>query len=315
MSNLRWGVYPSRMGDVLLRQIEGVTINTGQTKSEPIPGGALDRSAIITALAEPTVRFRTGDLDGLWASSAKVDLQVGHRVDTVNATTTAATLLQFQRRVDGAGFNSGATVHYQITSTKGFAYVDELVAEQDSQEGAMVDVAYAALSTDGLVSPLSIAQDSAGLTSSPLYSGTWFLGPVMVGTVGSATALEGITRVRVRPGIEYRVKRSDGAVYGNVGMIHSRKPEVFFRVENVDEFYSRIAAFFGASIPTVAFYLQKGAGNSTRVPRATASHVRFVASSGEWSPDSFEVAGQDDVGVEIVFRPLTMTVACGVAIA
>lgn len=316
MSNLRYSIYVARIGDILLRQIDSVSVRTQQTKTEVVLGGAVDRSAIITAIAEPTLDFRTGDLDTLLASEAKIDIQTGYRVDTVNVTTTAATLVQYQQRVDGGVFSASTTAHYQITSTKGFAAIEEIVAEQDSKEGAKAHVTYWALSTDGLVAPLSIAQTTSGLTSTPLFGGQFYLGPILFGAIGSGVKMTGVKRIRVRPGIEYRVKRSDGSVYGDIGSIHTRKPEIAFQVENVDEFYTRLTAFFGAGVPSnTAFYLQKGASNSTRVAYATTSHIRFVATTGEWSPDTIEVQESDDAGIEIIFRPLTLSVTCGVAIA
>lgn len=316
MANERYGIFPARVGDLLLRQIGYASISPGQTKTEKIVGGKLDRDAIITAFADPMIRFRSDDLDTLLAGATKIDFQVGYRYDTVNAPTTTSTMVQYQHRVDGGAFDTSNIAHYQITSNKGFAYIEEIRAEQDSRDGAIAEIALAALSNDGIAAPLSLAQTSSGLTSTPLYTGMFYLGPIMIGAIGAGVALEGVTSVRIRPGIEYRVKRSEGSAYARVGSIHTRKPEVAFRLENMNEYYTRLASFFGATVPSnTAFYLQKGLPSGVRVGYATTQHIRFVATAGEWSPDQVEVVENDDATVDIVFRPHTMTAATGVAIA
>ena len=320
MANERYSLYPSRFGDLLLRQLAGLEVLPNGTKSEPIPGGALDRGAVVTAFMEPVVRVRTIDFTGIFAGTPACSITTGYLADTTLGSPTAATLLQYQARNDGGTFKSGATDPINISSDKGFLYVEDISAEQDSTDGAMISLLYAAMSINGVNPPLVAAMASGGLTSTPTFNGIWYLGPVLIGTVGSGTAIDGLRRISIRPGIEFRAKRQDGGPYPVIGSIHSRKPEITFGFENAKQFYTRWPNIYGNLISgtstQLAFYLQKGADGGARVAAATTSHIRVLAALGDVSPDDFTVNGEDDAGFSVTMRPTTtLALTTGVAIA
>lgn len=318
MAETRQSLFPARLGDISLLQLDSVEISTNQTKAIKIPGGSIDPWAIITAYADPVVRLTTNDLDSLLGEQTpKVDLLNGYAVDTAAGTPTLSSLFQYQQRSDGGTFDASNN-DIAITSTKGFAYIEEISAMQDDPEGARATVQYAALSPTGQSSPLSIA-GAHTLVGTPTFNSAFFLGPVLVGTVGSGTKIEGITGVTVRPGIDYRVKRSSGAPYATIGSIHERRPEIRLKCADLGAVYTNLASFFGQAISgtstQIACYFQCGQHASTRVAYATTSHIRVLAATGEWSPDSYSVSGSDDVNAEIVIRPTSMSYARTVAIA
>lgn len=318
MGQERYGIYPARFGDLTLRQIHGVDVRSGNSKSEPIPGGSLDRGAVITAFAEPVITCRTVDMTSLFGGSPFVGVTGGYRVGVADAYSTNPTIVQFQRRLDGSAFSVTNGEHLVLTSPKGFLMLDELTAEQDSLIGAEASLSYYALSQDPTIAPLSLAPDTAGLTSTPAYSGLWYLGPAYVGTVGSVNQIYGVRRISIRPGIEYRTKRSDGGPWATHGSIHSRKPEISISIDKASEAYQKFPSLFGnlISANALTFFLQKGSPGGTRVAYSTAQHIKVIAAAGDATPDQFSVANEDDVTLEVVFRGTsTITLTTGQQIA
>jgi hypothetical protein len=314
----RYGIYPARFGDLVLRQIHAVEVRTGNSKSEPIPGGALDRGAVITAFAEPMISLRTTDLSGLFGGTPWLGVASGYRVGVADAYTTLGTLIQYQRRVDGSGFSQTNTEHLLLTSSKGFLALEELSADQDSLIGAEASVNYWCLSPDPVTPPLVIARDSGGLTSTPNFSGVWYLGPAYLGTVGSNNQIEGIKRVAIRPNLEYRSKRSDGGPWATHGGIHSRKSEISMTIDKASVAYESFSGMFGnlISANALTFFFQKGAPGGTRVGYSTASHIKVVATTGDATADQFSVTNEDDVSLEVTFRAtssLTLSAAQQIA--
>lgn len=319
-SNKRYGIYPSRVGDIVFRQLGEAIVMNNATKSEPVPGGALDRGGVVTAFMGPMARFRSTDFTGLFGGGTVVSITTGYVADTTLGSPTAATILQYQQRQDGGTFKSGNTDPLVITSNKGFLYIDEITAEQDSVEGAVVTMSYAMLSTDGITTPYTIAPASGGLTSTPTWNGIWYLGPVLIGTVGSGTIIDGLRSVTIKPAIEYRAKRQDGSPFPMLGSIHSRLAEISFGFENLEQLYTYWPTIYGQAVAgtgtQLAFYFQKGLAGGARTGFATAAHVRVLAALGGVDPDQISVTGNDDVGFTCTMRlTTTLALAHGVAIA
>lgn len=312
MAQERYGIFPARFGDLTLRQIHAVEVRTGNSKSEPIPGGAIDRGAVITAFAEPMITLRTTDLGGLFGGTPWLGISSGYRVGVADAYTTNPTIVQYQRRVDGSTFSQTDTEHLLLTSTKGWLGLDELTAEQDSLIGAEASVNYWCLAPDAVTPPLTIARDTGGLTSTPNFGGLWYLGPCYLGTVGSNNQIYGVKRVTVRPNLEYRPKRSDGGPWATHGAIHSRKSEIVLTIDKASEAYEKFSGMFGnlVSASALTCFFQKGSPGGTRIAYNTASHIKVVGSTGDNTVDQFSVTNEDDVSIDVTFRStaaLTLT--------
>lgn len=310
MPQERYGIFPARFGDIVLRQVHAVEVRTGNSKSEPIPGGAIDRAAIITAFAEPMITCRSTDMTGLFGGSPFVGVSSGYRVGVADAYSTNGTLIQYQRRVDGSTFSQTNTEHLLLTSNKGWLGLDEITAEQDSLIGAEASLNYWCLAPDPVTPPLTINRDVSGLTSTPNFNGLWYLGPCYLGTVGSNNQIYGVRRVSIKPNLEYRPKRSDGGPWATHGAIHSRKSEITLSIDKASEAYEKFSGLFGnlVSASALTVFLQKGSPGGTRIAYNTGSHIKIVGSAGDNTVDQFSVTNEDDVTIEVTYRATTALV-------
>ena len=320
----RFGLFPARIGDILFRQLGSASLSPANSTSEPVPGGALDRSAVITAFADPVSRLQTTDIQSILATAAvPISLTAGYAFDTVgtppgSGAPTASTLLQHQARLDGGTFDTAAN-HFTITSTKGYAHCEAITATQDDTNGVTADLSVWHLSADGIAVPATAAAN-ASLTSTPLFTALWYLGPVTLGVPGAGPVwLQSVQSVTIRPGIAYTVKRGDGHAFASIGSITRRMPEIRIRLHDAEEWYTKMSpALHGLALTgalRVNCYLQKGLHGGTRVPYATAEHMNIFAATGAEHPEDFSVSREDDLGIELLIRPTgTLALANNVAI-
>jgi|GEM_PF-2250387 len=306
----RYSIFAGRFGDLLVRNLSEQRIQSGSNKTEIIPGGLLDRTSVVNAFSDPMISCSTIDLDGLFAGTPAVSLTAGYAVNINAGSPTAATLIQMQKRADGAAFQaSGSAVHFAAQNNKGFLHVAEINAAQDSIEGVVAQLEYYALSTDGQLPAITGVTTSA-LTSTPIEGGgIWYLGPVYVGPVGGTQfQIRGVQSVRIKPGIQYAHKRGDGNIYPIVGSIISRKPEIKITMLDASDWYGVLSAplfagDYGAGTVGVNCYMQKGVHGGSRYGKGTNNHYRFSSVSGDKTTDEISVRGTEDGMFEVTFRP------------
>lgn len=297
----RYSIYPSRFGGLVLRDMTDFNWRSATNKSVVIPGGDLHPRAIVNCCADPMATFRTKDFTAL----GTVNVQTGYGVDT---ETTAATLLQFQNRVDGAAFaTANNSSHVVGTSNKGFLHCTEISAQQDDVQGAQLSMEYVLMSADGVTDPITWS-GSGDLTSTPSYVGIWYLGPVYIGTAGSSTSqVKGIQSVNIRTGIVFRAPRADGSVYPQNGSVYSIVPEIRIRTLDVYALTNFLTSPFGHAFanPSTSylFYFQKGIHGGSREPRASSVHYLVTATTGDDTTDSISVQQIDDAVSEVIIRP------------
>ncbi len=311
----RYSLYAANLGGLLLRDLYDYDFQSATKKSVVIPGGSLHPQAIVNCCADPRLSFSTKDFTGVFGGSPTVSMQAGYAINTGSEDPTSAALFQYQARVDGAAFAaSGTNSHTLGTSNKGFLYCTDITAQQDDERGAQIKLAYAPLSIDGLTDPVSFNTAST-LTSSPLYVGIAFLGPVVLGDPsGSFGSLRGVQSVSIKTGIDYRSPRADGCVFSINGSIHALIPEI--RITTKDPAYqSRILAnpFGRAFTAGTAFniYFRKGVHGAGRVANSAAEHFVVKAQTGDDTTDSISVRELDDATCEIIVRPSNQIIPSG----
>lgn len=299
MAANRYSVYPSSfvyaagVSTLDVSQIINHSVRTNSSHQEVIPGGNLDRSAVVLVSADPMITFRTGDL--------KTVLDVVTITAGLNATNGAT--IRYQRRIDGGTFAGGAT-NYTLTSSKGFLYPTSITASQDDTEGAIVECSYVPLSSDGLADPVNETASVTFTTPVPAFNQVYHLGPVY----HNAAEIEGVTRVTIDPGIQYRAFRGDGDVFATVGTIIRRSPTITVTTVNLD-FTTTIAAQFNAPLAgTLACYFWKATAGGSRVAAITAGHCKISAATGAFNADNFSVSDNGDGTFDINIMP-TGTIA------
>jgi hypothetical protein len=303
----RYSIYPCRIGDIELTQIHDVRISPNSNKSEITPGGGIDRQHIATAHSEPTVKILTSDFETVFAN---VDIGTGYCSNTDSAET-AASIFQFQRREDCGTFDgAGNATHQVATGQKGFTACESIHAEQDSLEGAQIDLNHWALSEDGYIEPLEFSKIALELTTT--FVSLYHLGPVYL----NAVQWLGVQNITVRPGIVYQEKRMSGNPFAQIGSIVARNPEILIRFNDLDTNFTGgnlSNLFHNANNETLHIYLWHSLHGGSRSPLANNVHVHISANYSEMTPDTVSVARIDDTIMEAKFRvtqgPLVLALA------
>jgi len=304
----RYSLYAMQLGDRTFRDIGSNYFRTQSRKSVPIPSGDIHPRAVINAYCDPVIGFTTRDLINGLGGSPTISIATGYKVDTAGSPATGAALLQFQKRTFGGSFEgSGTTTHTVGTSTRGIAIPRTLSCRSDDEQGAQMTIEYAPLSTDGLTDPVAFS-NAAALTSSGLFNGMFYLGPVKIGLIGSSLVqFPGLIGLDINFGIDFRSPRADGATFAINGSTHAVVPEIratFFDPQAKTNLLARPwARAFSGSGSAWNFYLQQGEHGGGRVAAGSAAHIVITALTGEESVDSIDVQGIDDATTQVVIRP------------
>ncbi len=290
-SDKRFGIYTASFvhagGTLSLTQLKRQSVNTNPTKKKVIPGGAIDPAAVLLSHADGRMSFSTSDLATLLGD---VSLTTGLEI-------TGAATMRFQERTQSGTFESGAT-HESFTASKGFLVVDSISASADDAEGAVVECSFVPLwdGTNALFVH-NTGVDFSGV-SAPAFASAFSLGPVY----HNGSQIERVTRVTIRPGIEFNVKRTDGSPYASAGAIVRREPVFEFTCLKLDVSGS-LNPFTRALSGTLACYFWKMSNNSDRVAVATTEHVKISCAAGNIEDDSVEVADEDDATITYRVHP------------
>lgn len=274
-------------GTLDIKQIESMAIETNVTRTEVIPGGLVDRAAVLTASATPRARIGTRDLTGTLNT---VSISAG-------LAMTNTSTLRMQERSSGSTFETGATQE-TWTATGGFLYVDSISASQDDAQGALCNLIFVPL-WDGTNDPWvhNTGINFSGVTA-PAFNSQFFLGPVY----HNSTEIDGITNVTVNAGVNYDPKAFNGDPFARIGAIVTRQPTITFTTAKVDA-VSALDMFGRAVTSSLVVYFRKAVDSGTRVADATGSHISVTCSSGDWAHDDVSVSGNDDGTVNITVTP------------
>lgn len=265
-----------------VRQLGKVSAKSGAKKDTIIPGGNIDPSAIILLGADPIVSITSEDISSLLTA---ISLTAGLEC------AAGSNLVQFQQRADGGTFSGGST-NVVLTNKKAFIYPKKLTVSQEKAAELELEMMClwdgSSTGTPALpVPPLQFASGQA-LTSTPNFTGRYYLGPVYVNSV----QIPGITEMEIDFGIECQSKKADGDLYPQVCSIVSRKPKLTFKGETFD---AAPANMFNLALPgTAAFYLRAGAAGGARTSDASTAHIKISAATGAYSTDEVDASGQED---------------------
>lgn len=301
----RFGGYPAQFGYAVAQtldvtQLMGYELDAGNTKTGIIPSGSIDRAAVLTSRMRPRFRLRTKDMATVLGL---VDLQAGYCFDEDST-------FQLQERADCGTFLSGST-HIQRTVKKGFMFVDSITAEQESEDGAILNLEFIPLKSG---SNALVSHDTAqALLLSPAYVSSFFLGPFY----HNSSEIPGVMGVTLNFGINVQPAPASPGAEDDVVSIISREPEFSVRCLKTDEF----DGFKLGGTPVTssfAFYFQKADATNAvgdgRVAVASSVHVKVSGTAGDFEVRNLSVDGQEDAAVELILRP-TGTISLSVASA
>jgi hypothetical protein len=183
--------------------------------------------------------------------------------------------LYFQQIAQGATRESGAK-SLRARTELGLGVVRTLAVQHGGF--AMLDIELHGRSTDGIVSPLTIEKEQTMPADARLEE-KFTLGPVSI----AGTALTGVQSVSLSTGIALNMGASDGEVFSTFIGIMAVEPRITITTVNPEPIADvTIGQFRSAkqTTNTTSFYLRKMLHGGTRVPVATAEHIKFTVSEG-----------------------------------
>lgn len=283
-------------GSFTLNHLENVDANPGLEQLLAMAGGSVDPQFLATATAEPTAKFTTRDLAQLLNGCP---MMVGKRC-------TAASL-QFQRRVHGGTYD-GTNVHVNLTATAGILYIEEFGAEQDSKQGADASVQFVA-TYDGANYPL-VANVNQALTGSPAVNSVYALGPVFF----EGAQLPGVTKVRVKTGIEIQQQRADGETVSRICVIQKRAPTIEIEALNLG-----ILATTGTKqLPIddgLTCFFQHCIFGGERYPANATEHISVAASQGVYKIENISGSAGSNATMRLTASITNNQIAAAVGVA
>ena len=306
MSN-RYSIYSASFahagGTLDLRQLTDQGARSNSRVSKVRPGGSLDVGANILSTANPSFTFGTTDL-----------LSIASLVHPATGLyCSGGHTARYQQRLAGGAFATGSSHMTQVTP-HGYLAVDSITADIESENGAAAALSYMALSSDGS-NPISqtVAADFTSAPT-PLFASQYYLGGVWYNSI----QLLGLIRSRVVPGLRFGARRSDGGVFprASCSSLLSRTPVIECSFFNLALAEQAVSSFFlGPMAGALDVYLQRGTeAVDGRVAAATASHIRYRASTGSLGFDDITVRAEEDGTATMSVMPTSpLDVAVGVA--
>lgn len=281
-----------------LAQMNSFRCESGGQFSRVRVGGSVYTLANLLNQARPRATFQTADLATYFGA---VSVTAGLKI------TSTATFRLGER--EDCGIFMTSTEHVTVTATKGILWPLSLSAEQDSQNGAVLQSAFMPL-YDGTNDPW-VVTDAVDFSGAPAaaFGSQFFLGPVY----HNSSELAGVTRVSIDFGIDVRGITQTPGPYARAAAIYDVNPMLRFTTKKVD-LAAAVDMFARAVTSSFAIYLQKGAASSDRVAAATTSHCKISCTAGTIETEDVDGSAGDDAVVNILVRP-TSALAISVASA
>lgn len=268
----RYSCFPCIFDALTVNHIKNVNPSANLRKMMITPGGDIQPHLVAEAMKEPTVKIDSGDLATILTAVSAVN----------GLAISSAGEIQYQLRADGGTFASGSN-HVTMNAPKGFLFIEEITAEQDSEEGALLALMFYAL-RDGSNAPLVINVGQS-LTGSVGVNGLFSIGPVIY----EGTEIGGVQRVRFATGIEYTTKRDGGNTTAEVGSITKRAPMFEISGSNLTVASDVGFGLSAISSGTTIYFIKKGAAPTDPV------HVSITIDSGSYEIPDISGGTQDDV--------------------
>lgn len=274
-------VYDATLGSLTLKQVRSASYNGGATTTLDYTSGGVSPSATYLVQAAPTVQFTSGDLDGVMDGFTS-----GAYLGVASGTIT----IPWNLRSVGSTFASG-TAHDKINATDGLFAVQSYSASQGDAAGASVTIAGNLHKPDGTI-PVTISTGQS--LSAAAYNCTHKLGPATI----NGSAIAGITRVSVNPGVSIDAEFVDGGVYPIAHYVTRLAPtiEVTGRYQSL---FTSLGPIF-TTMTAAVFYFRKRAEGGTTVSDGTGAHLSFTFADGIVAVET--VSGSDNAAGEVTLR-------------
>lgn len=288
-------VYDAVIGSTTLKQVMRSSYAPGGNVIVGRASGAVDPAALYGGVAEPKATFESADVAGV---------VTGISVSTGLYVSAGTISIPYNERAGGGSFQ-GETSHNVLSGTTGLAIPTRFSAGQDD-EAATAEIEMWFQSSDGVTNPVSITGSQT--LSAQAFNAMYALGPVAI----DGSALPGVQRVEVVPGITVLVRRAGGGLWPISLYIQARNPTITITFDDFDA----LAAFETAydAISSAAVYFRKRAEGSSFVADATEEHIKFSFADGIFVPQDVSGQGQETGQASIMLTGEALTATATSAI-
>lgn len=261
--------------DWQLGQIFSSSLQSNGTPFKGRYSGGLDPQFIALLSADPMYSLVTGDLATLLAN---VDIDDGYYMNG-----SVASLPLAQRAVGGSFVSDDAVA---FTSTRIFATINSLDADQDSEQGATASVEITPL-YDGSTLPVVVDDDET--LSAQAYVSAYALGPAKIGTM----EIPGLIKTSVMTGFKLIKKRYAGNNFVTHVSIQEREPMIRWTFEDKAK-AATLGAIYAAMGSNATQYFRKRTAGGTYVANGTGQHISVTLTAGMTISDSLEVSNTEN---------------------
>lgn len=241
-----------------LGQLSQATLTGNITPLKSRFSGGVVTQAMFVQSGAPRLTLVTEDLHTLLTN---VSISAGYGL-------TGTAKIPQQERLDSGTFDSTSN-QYSIDD-KLFAFINSITADQGGMAQANVEVV--PLSSDGLTTPVTV--ETGQSLSSQVFTYNFALGPAKYGS----TAIPGLTRVSINPGMEILYRVYAGGIYPILAFISRVDPTITWTFEGTD--VQSTLALFASIGSTCTQYLRRRTEGGTYVANGTGSHIAFTLSGG-----------------------------------
>lgn len=225
---------------------------------------------------EPIVTLQTTDI------ASVIGLNTGTFVSAGLCVTGASTTIPLAKRADCGTLTSGGS-HTTFVGTSVIAIPTQFEVRQDTEDGATASLEVRFRSSDGITSPVTVANNASLAASSHAIS--YGLGAAYI----DDTLVDYLTGIVINPGLGLLLQRTGGGIYPTAHYIQFRDPTIDIMVEN-----AAVAATFkdryGSGNVAVRVFFRKRADGATYVADATTGHIRFAFAAAMSRMESLEAA-------------------------
>jgi len=264
----RFTLYAVDVGGTLITGIVNQRVDPGIVAQALAADGMADPTYAAVQTQDPTVGFTTQALKAAIDACGISGLGI-----------SATPLILYLQKLGDLGVRASGASHLKLTIARGLLVPRIL---QGRRGGAPATIEYAlTVLWDGTSDPI-VAEADQALAGTPGVDQAYTVGPVRINS--ASVALDNTQEITVDFGLQVSVGRKDGEVWPRDAAIISRRPTI--RVTSLD---AEILSTFGPSGAAQSdvdseIWLQKIDRLGTRVPAATAEHIKIAVDDGLITP-------------------------------
>lgn len=274
--------------DLLIDQVSDQNIDTGIADMLVHADGGVDPQFVAVATQVPRISVTTSKLASLFGDIWVDGLKISSDVDDDGAE------FFFQKVAKGGTRATGAN-HVKLTMNDGMAFLRSVTAGLESHASAEVEFV---ATWDETNDPLVI-QTGQSLEGTPTTDEIFVVGPAYINGV----QLESIQETNIDTATEEFLHGGDGDVWQKFIAIGRRAPIITLRTLDVVSLSTFGLSGTAQGSTDSDVYFRKVLKNGTRVPNATAQHIKVSMDDGNITCRAITGSDGEVLGTEVRLYP------------